>query len=95
MPIGLPKEQFEIIEKMAQGDRLRAGARGLIYEFSSGDNADSTAVQALLQKGIIKPVPNSDPPEFEFPGNLSDFSIEPPPKRPPRGPSGKRFPKRY
>jgi hypothetical protein len=90
MPIGLPKEQYEIIRRMTQGERLFALAATLGYEWRVGKKkafADTLAVVGLLRKRVIHN-PKSRDLELEFPGDLKSYSIDK--KERPRA-RGKRF----
>jgi hypothetical protein len=78
MPIGLPKQQYEISRRMTQGGTLFALTATLGYEWRAGKNkasADTLALAGLLRKGVINDPTSSDL-ELEFPGELSSYSID-------------------
>jgi hypothetical protein len=94
MPIEILEKQYEVLTRLTGGERLLpVPGKILAHEFVHGNArtpADSAAVSALLQHGILR---ISQDRELVFDGNLADFSIKKF-KRPRPKPSGKSNRKR-
>jgi hypothetical protein len=76
MPIELPSRQYEIIQRMAYGERLRS-VGNFKYELGDvRDSVDSLAVQELLQHNHIEPIEGVSL-EYRLVRELRDYSIRP------------------
>jgi len=83
MPIALPPKQYEILKRMANGEKLYS-VGNFKYEFGdTRELVDSFAVQELLQHQHIRPI-KGDSLEYCLVQELSDYTIRQPPTKPAR-----------
>lgn len=74
MPIELPAKQYEIIKRMAAGERLRS-VGNFKYELGNvRDAVDSFSVQELLQHNHIEPIEGASL-EYRLVRELRDYAI--------------------